>query len=97
MRSRNCSRAGQRIGRAAGVTPLSQLHTMRCFFRCVCCTLPPEQVGVRFINTSGDPDVAVAAFPGELVTKVRGSPLFVFERERNEAARQMGSRGRMEQ
>lgn len=32
--------------------------------------LPPNQVGVRFINTSGDPDVCTAAYPGEIVTKV---------------------------
>lgn len=29
-------------------------------------------MGVRFINTSGDPDVCTAAYPGEIVTKVRG-------------------------
>ena len=35
-----------------------------------CCAWHP-QVGVRFINTSGDPDVAVAAYVGETVTNVR--------------------------
>ncbi|CAM9956630.1 unnamed protein product, partial [Ectocarpus fasciculatus] len=32
--------------------------------------LKKGQVGVRFINTSGDPDVCTAAYPGEIVTKV---------------------------
>eukprot|EP00904_Undaria_pinnatifida_P005999 jgi/Undpi1/2529/HiC_scaffold_13.g05908.m1 len=32
--------------------------------------LEKGQVGVRFINTSGDPDVCTAAYPGEILTKV---------------------------
>ncbi|CAN0014905.1 unnamed protein product [Scytosiphon promiscuus] len=39
-------------------------------------TLKKGQVGVRFINTSGDPDVTTAAYPGEIVTKARGDKKF---------------------